>query len=135
MVLLLLLLMIILLSVIQIEKPVFELLGVSVGVVLSNMDYDRRKMEYGKDITYVTNNELGFDYLRDNMRFDLAQKSLRNFNYCIIDEIDSILIDEARTPLIISGSTEGDTKAYLEVNSLVSLLKECSKDPKTGIIP
>ncbi|AYE36045.1 preprotein translocase subunit SecA [Borrelia turcica IST7] len=116
-------------------KPVFELLGVSVGVVLSNMDYDRRKLEYGKDITYVTNNELGFDYLRDNMRFDLAQKSLRNFNYCIIDEIDSILIDEARTPLIISGSTEGDTKAYLEVNSLVSLLKECSKDPKTGDYP
>ncbi|QMU98958.1 preprotein translocase subunit SecA [Borrelia sp. A-FGy1] len=116
-------------------KPVFDLLGVSVGVVLSKMDYDRRKLEYRKDITYVTNNELGFDYLRDNMRFDLAQKSLRNFNYCIIDEIDSILIDEARTPLIISGSTEGDTKAYLEVNSLVPLLKECSKDPKTGDYP
>ncbi|WP_445435836.1 preprotein translocase subunit SecA [Candidatus Borreliella tachyglossi] len=116
-------------------KPVFELLGVSVGVVLSNMDSDRRKLEYSKDITYVTNNELGFDYLRDNMRFDASQKSLRSFNYCIIDEIDSILIDEARTPLIISGSTEGDTKAYLEVNSLVSLLKECSKDPKTGDYP
>ncbi|WP_281861809.1 preprotein translocase subunit SecA [Candidatus Borrelia fainii] len=116
-------------------KPVFELLGVSVGVVLSNMDSARRKAEYDKDITYVTNNELGFDYLRDNMCFDLSQKSLRNFNYCIIDEIDSILIDEARTPLIISGSTEGDTSAYLEVNSLVSLLKECSKDPKTGDYP
>ncbi|AAX17493.1 protein translocase subunit SecA [Borrelia turicatae 91E135] len=116
-------------------KPVFELLGVSVGVVLSNMDSARRKVEYDKDITYVTNNELGFDYLRDNMCFDLSQKSLRNFNYCIIDEIDSILIDEARTPLIISGSTEGDTSAYLEVNSLVSLLKECSKDPKTGDYP
>ncbi|WP_025399503.1 preprotein translocase subunit SecA [Borrelia hermsii] len=116
-------------------KPVFELLGVSVGVVLSNMDSAKRKMEYDKDITYVTNNELGFDYLRDNMCFDLSQKSLNNFNYCIIDEIDSILIDEARTPLIISGSTEGDTSAYLEVNSLVSLLKECSKDPKTGDYP
>ncbi|WP_025406282.1 preprotein translocase subunit SecA [Borrelia hermsii] len=116
-------------------KPVFELLGVSVGVVLSNMDSAKRKMEYDKDITYVTNNELGFDYLRDNMCFDLSQKSLSNFNYCIIDEIDSILIDEARTPLIISGSTEGDTSAYLEVNSLVSLLKECSKDPKTGDYP
>ncbi|AHE62493.1 preprotein translocase subunit SecA [Borrelia parkeri] len=116
-------------------KPVFELLGVSVGVVLSNMDSARRKVEYDKDITYVTNNELGFDYLRDNMCFDLSQKSLRNFNYCIIDEIDSILIDEARTPLIISGSTEGDTSAYLEVNSLVSLLKECSKDSKTGDYP
>ncbi|QFP42152.1 preprotein translocase subunit SecA [Borrelia miyamotoi] len=116
-------------------KPVFDLLGVSVGVVLSNMDSSRRKAEYDKDITYVTNNELGFDYLRDNMCFDLSQKSLRNFNYCIIDEIDSILIDEARTPLIISGSTDGDTSAYLEVNSLVSLLKECSKDLKTGDYP
>ncbi|WP_024654103.1 preprotein translocase subunit SecA [Borrelia persica] len=116
-------------------KPVFELLGVSVGVVLSNMDSSRRKIEYAKDITYVTNNELGFDYLRDNMCFDLSQKSLRHFNYCIIDEIDSILIDEARTPLIISGSTEGDTSAYLTVNSLVPLLKECSKDPKTGDYP
>ncbi|WP_024655635.1 preprotein translocase subunit SecA [Borrelia hispanica] len=116
-------------------KPVFDLLGVSVGVVLSNMDSSRRKIEYGKDITYVTNNELGFDYLRDNMCFDLSQKSLKNFNYCIIDEIDSILIDEARTPLIISGSTEGDTSAYLTVNSLVPLLKECSKDPKTGDYP
>ncbi|BCR21594.1 preprotein translocase subunit SecA [Borrelia sp. HM] len=116
-------------------KPVFDLLGVSVGVVLSNMDSARRKAEYDKDITYVTNNELGFDYLRDNMCFDLSHKSLRNFNYCIIDEIDSILIDEARTPLIISGSTDGDTSAYLEVNSLVSILKECSKDPKTGDYP
>ncbi|WP_025400554.1 preprotein translocase subunit SecA [Borrelia crocidurae] len=116
-------------------KPVFDLLGVSVGVVLSNMDSSRRKIEYGKDITYVTNNELGFDYLRDNMCFDLSQKSLRNFNYCVIDEIDSILIDEARTPLIISGSTEGDTSAYLTVNSLVPLLKECSKDLKTGDYP
>ncbi|ASQ28973.1 preprotein translocase subunit SecA [Borrelia miyamotoi] len=116
-------------------KPVFDLLGVSVGVILSNMDSARRKAEYDKDITYVTNNELGFDYLRDNMCFDLSQKSLRNFNYCIIDEIDSILIDEARTPLIISGSTDGDTSAYLEVNSLVSLLKECSKDLKTGDYP
>ncbi|ETZ18205.1 Protein translocase subunit secA [Borrelia duttonii CR2A] len=116
-------------------KPVFDLLGVSVGVVLSNMDSSRRKIEYGKDITYVTNNELGFDYLRDNMCFDLSQKSLRNFNYCIIDEIDSILIDEARTPLIISGSTEGDTSAYLTVNSLVPFLKECSKDLKTGDYP
>ncbi|UPA16028.1 preprotein translocase subunit SecA [Borrelia coriaceae] len=116
-------------------KPVFDLLGVSVGVVLSNMDSARRRAEYDKDITYVTNNELGFDYLRDNMCFDLSQKSLRDFSYCIIDEIDSILIDEARTPLIISGSTEGDTSAYLEVNSLVPLLKECSKDPKTGDYP
>ncbi len=116
-------------------KPVFDLLGVSVGVVLSNMDYELRKAQYAKDITYVTNNELGFDYLRDNMRYDLNGKSLRKFNYCIIDEIDSILIDEARTPLIISGPTEGNTNAYLEVNSLVSFLKECSKDPKTGDYP
>ncbi|WPM06141.1 preprotein translocase subunit SecA [Borreliella sinica] len=116
-------------------KPVFDLLGVSVGVVLSNMDYELRKAQYAKDITYVTNNELGFDYLRDNMRYDLSEKSLRKFNYCIIDEIDSILIDEARTPLIISGPTEGNTNAYLEVNSLVSFLKECAKDPKTGDYP
>lgn len=116
-------------------KPVFDLLGVTVGVVLSNMDYELRKDQYAKDITYVTNNELGFDYLRDNMRYDLNEKSLRKFNYCIIDEIDSILIDEARTPLIISGPTEGNTNAYLEVNSLVSFLKECSKDPKSGDYP
>ncbi|AZA26958.1 MULTISPECIES: preprotein translocase subunit SecA [Borreliella] len=116
-------------------KPVFDLLGVTVGVVLSNMDYERRKDQYAKDITYVTNNELGFDYLRDNMRYDLNEKCLRKFNYCIIDEIDSILIDEARTPLIISGPTEGNTNAYLEVNSLVSFLKECSKDSKSGDYP
>jgi preprotein translocase subunit SecA len=85
-------------------KPVYDYLGVSVGVILSNMDNDARKEAYRKDITYGTNNEFGFDYLRDNMRFDSFRKVQTEHHFCIIDEIDSILIDEARTPLIISGS-------------------------------
>ena len=90
-------------------RPVYQLLGVSVGSILSDMDTDARKEAYGKDITYGTNNEFGFDYLRDNMAWDIASKVQRNHHFCIIDEIDSILIDEARTPLIISGQAEDDT--------------------------
>lgn len=113
-------------------KPVYEFLGVSVGSILSNMDNDARKIAYEKDITYGTNNEFGFDYLRDNMAWDLDSKVQKNHHYCIIDEIDSILIDEARTPLIISGQAEDDTKKFHEVNKLVQYLKECSKDAATG---
>ncbi|MDX9800422.1 MAG: preprotein translocase subunit SecA [Spirochaetia bacterium] len=116
-------------------KPVYDLLDISVGFIVSNMDNEVRKQAYLNDITYGTNNELGFDYLRDNMRWNSEDKVLRHHNYCIIDEIDSILIDEARTPLIISGAAEDDTRKFYEVNNLVSLLKECEKDENTGEYP
>ena len=116
-------------------RPVYQLLGVSVGSILSNMDTEARKEAYGKDITYGTNNEFGFDYLRDNMAWDIASKVQRNHHFCIIDEIDSILIDEARTPLIISGQAEDDTRMFTEVNRLVGRLQECDKDPETGDYP
>jgi preprotein translocase subunit SecA len=116
-------------------RPVYELLGVSVGSILSNMDTEARKEAYANDITYGTNNEFGFDYLRDNMAWDIGSKVQRDHHYCIIDEIDSILIDEARTPLIISGQAEDDTRMFTEVNRLVGRLQECDKDPETGEYP
>ena len=116
-------------------RPVFEYLGCTVGSILSNMDNETRKISYNCDITYGTNNEFGFDYLRDNMKIDLKDKVQRGFNYCIVDEIDSILIDEARTPLIISGAGEDDTYKYHEVDKYVGELKEVQKDPKTGEYP
>ena len=91
---------------------VHEFLGLKVGVVLNSMTSDERKAAYNCDITYVTNNELGFDYLRDNMAIYKEQMVLRDLNYCIIDEVDSVLIDEARTPLIISGQSGKSTKLY-----------------------
>ena len=91
---------------------VHEFLGLTVGVVLNNMDNRERQKQYGCDITYVTNNELGFDYLRDNMAIYKEQLVLRGLEYCIIDEVDSVLIDEARTPLIISGQSGKSTKLY-----------------------
>ncbi|MBQ4282567.1 MAG: preprotein translocase subunit SecA [Lachnospira sp.] len=91
---------------------IHEFLGLSVGVVLHDMNDDERRAAYACDITYVTNNELGFDYLRDNMAIYKEQLVLRNLKYCIIDEVDSVLIDEARTPLIISGSSGKSTKLY-----------------------
>ncbi len=91
---------------------VHEFLGLSVGVVLNSMNNDERRAEYNKDITYITNNELGFDYLRDNMVIYKEQLVQRDLNYCIIDEVDSVLIDEARTPLIISGQSGKSTKLY-----------------------
>ena len=115
--------------------PVFEYLGVNVGVVLSEMDNEARKEAYKKDITYGTNNEFGFDYLRDNMRWEIQNKVQRQHHYCIVDEIDSILIDEARTPLIISGPAEDDTEKFKEVDRLVQQLNECEKDPATDDYP
>ena len=91
---------------------VHEFLGLKVGVVLNDMDNDQRRAAYACDITYVTNNELGFDYLRDNMAIYKEQIVLRSLKYCIIDEVDSVLIDEARTPLIISGQSGKSTKLY-----------------------
>ncbi|MCL2791672.1 MAG: preprotein translocase subunit SecA [Spirochaetaceae bacterium] len=116
-------------------KPVYALLDISVGFIVSSMDTEARKQNYACDITYGTNNELGFDYLRDNMSFSSAEKVQRGHSFCIIDEIDSILIDEARTPLIISGAAEDDTKKFYEVNNLVSYLQECKKDANTGQYP
>ena len=116
-------------------RPVFAYLGMTVGSILSNMDNDARRAAYNCDVTYGTNNELGFDYLRDNMQIDLKNKVQRGFNFCIVDEIDSILIDEARTPLIISGAGEDDTYKYHEVDKYVGELKEVAKDPKTGEYP
>ena len=116
-------------------RPVFEYLGVSVGIIISNMDNDARRKAYACDITYGTNNEFGFDYLRDNMHINPKDKVQRGFAFCIVDEIDSILIDEARTPLIISGQGEDDTAKFFEVDKYVGQLKEVEKDPVTDDYP
>ncbi|MCL2208870.1 MAG: preprotein translocase subunit SecA [Treponema sp.] len=108
-------------------RPIFTYLGLTVGTILSNMDNAQRKENYACDITYGTNNEFGFDYLRDNMHVSLESRVQRRHNYCIVDEIDSILIDEARTPLIISGAAEDDTFKFAEVDKLLGTLKEVEK--------
>ena len=99
---------------------VFSYLGLSVGVIAPDMDESEKVSAYTADITYATNNELGFDYLRDNMKSDLSEISQRTPHYAIVDEVDSILIDEARTPLIISGPTNDKSELYASVNSLGS---------------
>ena len=101
---------------------IFEFLGLTVSCVIGQMDDEARKAAYACDITYATNNELGFDYLRDNMKFTEDTKSQRPFNYAIIDEVDSILIDEARTPLIISGPVDDSTELHGKINALVKNL-------------
>ena len=116
-------------------RPVFALMGVTVGSILSNMDNDARRRSYNCDITYGTNNEFGFDYLRDNMQVDVRNKVQRGFEFCIVDEIDSILIDEARTPLIISGQGEDDTAKFYEVDKYVGQFTEVEKNPETGLYP
>jgi preprotein translocase subunit SecA len=103
-------------------RPVYEALGLSVGVIRSGQDPETKRAEYGADITYGTNNEFGFDYLRDNLAFSLENRVQRGLAYAIVDEVDSILIDEARTPLIISGPSEDSTDVYLRVNKLVPKL-------------
>jgi len=108
-------------------RPIFGFLGLTVGTILSDMDNARRKENYACDITYGTNNEFGFDYLRDNMHRDLEGRVQRAHNFCIVDEIDSILIDEARTPLIISGAAEDDTHKFSEVDKLLGGLQEVKK--------
>ena len=102
---------------------VHRFLGLTVGLVQENMDPEERRENYNCDITYVTNNELGFDYLRDNMATSIDEIVQRPFFYCVIDEVDSILIDEARTPLIISGAGETSTEKYLQTTKLVQTLK------------
>ena len=116
-------------------RPVYAYLGVSVGAILSNMDNAARKAAYNADITYGTNNEFGFDYLRDNMQLTIEEKVQRGFSFAVVDEIDSILIDEARTPLIISGAAEDDTKRYFDVDKFVDQLEEVKKNPETGEYP
>lgn len=101
---------------------VYGFLGLTTGCIVSNMREDDRRAAYACDITYGTNNEFGFDYLRDNMKFSLKQMVQREFNFAIVDEVDSILVDEARTPLIISGPSEGDVTLYVEVNKIIPKL-------------
>ena len=111
---------------------VFRFLGMTVGVVAAGQEPDEKREAYDADITYATNNELGFDYLRDNMAFAMADKMQRPPNYAIVDEVDSILIDEARTPLIISGPTDDDTELYSKINALVPMLTRQQEEDGPG---
>ncbi|ATA52970.1 preprotein translocase subunit SecA [Variovorax boronicumulans] len=112
----------------------YNFLGLSVGINLPQMPREEKQAAYGSDITYGTNNEYGFDYLRDNMVYEPGDRVQRGLNFAIVDEVDSILIDEARTPLIISGQAEDHTDLYLAINKVVPLLKkqEGEADPRTG---
>ena len=103
---------------------IYKFLGLSVGVIIHDMDDEQRKEAYGSDITYGTNNEFGFDYLRDNMKFAFEDLVQRDYYFAIVDEVDSILVDEARTPLIISGPSEQSTELYYRLNQLVPRLKK-----------
>ncbi|MCA8916533.1 MAG: preprotein translocase subunit SecA [Planctomycetes bacterium] len=105
------------------QGRVLGLLGMTVGFIQSDMDNEERRAMYGRDVTYGTNNEFGFDYLRDNMKVDPRQQCQRDLHYAIIDEVDSILIDEARTPLIISGSPEGTAELYAQADKIAKTLE------------
>jgi len=111
---------------------VYGFLGLSVGVVLTQQEQSEKHAAYGADITYGTNNEFGFDYLRDNMAFRAQDRVQRGLNYAIIDEVDSILIDEARTPLIISGPTEDVTELYTRINTIIPRLKRQEGEGSEG---
>src|SRR5690606_35389482 len=115
---------------------IYNFLGLSVGCITGNLPEGERKAAYAADITYGTNNEFGFDYLRDNMKFRLEHMVQRPFNYAIVDEVDSILTDEACTPLIISGPSEGSTDLYVKVDKLIPLLGEedYENDEKTRTV-
>ncbi|MFH0822643.1 MAG: DEAD/DEAH box helicase, partial [Pseudomonadota bacterium] len=103
---------------------IYRFLGLSVGVIVHDLDDDERREAYGCDVVYGTNNEFGFDYLRDNMKFSLEDYVQRELNFAIVDEVDSILIDEARTPLIISGPTHENTDRYYKINRVIPGLKK-----------
>ena len=103
-------------------SPLYKALGLTVGVIVHDLDDEQRRAAYGADLTYGTNNEFGFDYLRDNMKYDLASCVQRGHQYAIVDEVDSILIDEARTPLIISGPSEESTDKYFKIDKIVPKL-------------
>jgi len=111
---------------------IYRFMGVSVGVIYGHMPHEDKQSAYAADITYGTNNEYGFDYLRDNMVTHQSERVQRQLNFAIVDEVDSILIDEARTPLIISGQAEGDTEIYLRINKLVPKLKRQEKEDSPG---
>lgn len=113
-------------------QPIYNFLGMSVGTIVNGKNDDERREAYACDITYGTNNEFGFDYLRDNMRFSKEEQTQRGFNFALVDEVDSILIDEARTPLIISGPGDGSSELYVKVDKVVKCLKpeDYEKDEK-----
>ena len=113
-------------------KPIFNFLGLTVGVIYPDMPQPEKKAAYEADIVYGTNNEFGFDYLRDNMAFSPADKVQRELNFAIIDEVDSILIDEARTPLIISGAAEDSSELYIKINLLIPQLKMQKEEGDDG---
>ena len=103
---------------------IYNFLGLSCGYINSDQSDEERKENYNKDITYATNSELGFDFLRDNMKYSKNEMVLRNHNFAIVDEIDSCLIDEARTPLVISGAAEDKTNQYLSIDNLIKRLEK-----------
>lgn len=111
---------------------IYKFLGVSVGVIYGHMPREDKQGAYAADITYGTNNEYGFDYLRDNMTTHQSERVQRQLNFAIVDEVDSILIDEARTPLIISGQAEGDTEIYIRINKLIPKLKRQETEDGSG---
>ncbi|WP_435234654.1 preprotein translocase subunit SecA [Psychromonas sp. PT13] len=110
------------------NAQLFDFLGLTVGINLSGMQPEEKRTAYAADITYGTNNEFGFDYLRDNMAFEAGQRVMRPLHYAIVDEVDSILIDEARTPLIISGPTDGDATLYTKIDTVIPLLTKQDKE-------
>lgn len=114
----------------QLNGRLYNFLGMSVGVVVPQQDNQEKIAAYRADITYGTNNEFGFDYLRDNMEYRVEDRRQRGLNYAIVDEVDSILIDEARTPLIISGQAEDNTELYVRMNGIPALLTRMNEEPK-----
>ena len=110
----------------------YNWLGLTVGKILSNQEHEQKRAAYAADITYGTNNEFGFDYLRDNMEYDVANRRQRPLHYAIVDEVDSILIDEARTPLIISGPADDNTELYLAINNIPPLLTRQADEKGEG---
>ncbi len=115
------------------NRPLFEFLGLTVGCNVPGMMPQQKKQAYAADITYGTNNEFGFDYLRDNMAFSIDERVQRPLFYAVVDEVDSILIDEARTPLIISGPAEDSSELYTEINTIVPLLELQEKEDEEGV--
>ncbi|MEJ2645842.1 MAG: preprotein translocase subunit SecA [Gammaproteobacteria bacterium] len=111
----------------------YGFLGLKTGVIVAGMDSDAKREAYNSDITYGTNNEFGFDYLRDNMAFSIEEKVQRDLNYAIVDEVDSILIDEARTPLIISGPTDDNSELYTRIDKLIPTLTRQEKEEEEGV--
>lgn len=115
-------------------RPLYEFLGLTVGVVVPFQDPEEKRAAYAADITYGTNNEFGFDYLRDNMAFSLEDKFQRELHFAVVDEVDSILIDEARTPLIISGQAEDSSELYKQINQIIPTLKRQIEDEEGQVL-